>query len=42
MMSASAFAALVPILCVTAAGIACMLAEAFRQPGSRCRSAASD
>ena len=35
MMSASDFAAIVPILCVTAAGIACMLAEALRQPGER-------
>jgi NADH-quinone oxidoreductase subunit N len=34
-MSASAFAAIVPILCVTAAGIASMLAEALRQPGER-------
>jgi NADH-quinone oxidoreductase subunit N len=34
-MTASHFAAIVPILCVTAAGIACMLAEALREPGER-------
>ena len=35
MMSAADFAAIVPILCVTAAGIASMLAEALRKPGER-------
>jgi NADH-quinone oxidoreductase subunit N len=34
-MSSSAIAAIVPILCVTAAGLAAMLAEAFREPGER-------
>jgi NADH-quinone oxidoreductase subunit N len=34
-MSSSAITAIVPILCVTAAGIAAMLAEAFREPGER-------
>jgi NADH-quinone oxidoreductase subunit N len=34
-MSSSSIAAIVPILCVTAAGLAAMLAEAFRQPGER-------
>ncbi len=34
-MSSSSFAAIVPILCVTAAGIAAMLAEALREPGER-------
>jgi len=34
-MSSSSFAAIIPILCVTAAGVAAMLAEAFRQPGER-------
>lgn len=34
-MSSSTFAAIVPILCVTAAGIAAMLAEALREPGER-------
>jgi NADH-quinone oxidoreductase subunit N len=33
--SVSAFTALVPMLCVTAAGIAALLAEALRQPGER-------
>ena len=32
-MSSSSFAAIVPILCVVAAGLAAMLAEAFREPG---------
>jgi len=31
----SSITAIVPILCVTAAGIAAMLAEAFREPGER-------
>ncbi len=34
-MSSSSITAVVPILCVTAAGIAAMLAEAFREPGER-------
>jgi NADH-quinone oxidoreductase subunit N len=34
-MSSSSFFAIIPILCVTAAGIATMLAEALRQPGER-------
>ena len=34
-MSLSSITAIVPILCVTAAGIAAMLAEAFREPGER-------
>ncbi len=34
-MSSSSLAAIIPILCVTAAGIAAMLAEALRQPGER-------
>jgi NADH-quinone oxidoreductase subunit N len=34
-MSSSSFAAIIPILCVIAAGIAAMLAEALRQPGER-------
>jgi NADH-quinone oxidoreductase subunit N len=34
-MSSSAITAIVPILCVTAAGLAAMLAEAFREPGER-------
>jgi NADH-quinone oxidoreductase subunit N len=34
-MSSSSFAAIIPILCVTAAGIAAMLAEALRKPGER-------
>jgi NADH-quinone oxidoreductase subunit N len=34
-MSSSSIAAIVPILCVAAAGIAAMLAEAFRGPGER-------
>ncbi len=34
-MSSSSLAAVIPILCVTAAGIAAMLAEALRQPGER-------
>ncbi|HSK10076.1 MAG TPA: NADH-quinone oxidoreductase subunit N [Vicinamibacterales bacterium] len=34
-MTLADLAALVPILCVTAAGIACMLAEALRAPGER-------
>ena len=34
-MSSSSITAIVPILCVTAAGIAAMLAEAFREPGER-------
>jgi NADH-quinone oxidoreductase subunit N len=34
-MSLLSIAAIVPILCVTAAGIAAMLAEAFREPGAR-------
>jgi NADH-quinone oxidoreductase subunit N len=34
-MYVSSITAIVPILCVTAAGIAAMLAEAFREPGER-------
>jgi NADH-quinone oxidoreductase subunit N len=34
-MYLSSITAIVPILCVTAAGIAAMLAEAFREPGER-------
>ena len=34
-MSSSSIAAIVPILCVTAAGLAAMLAEAFRAPGEK-------
>jgi NADH-quinone oxidoreductase subunit N len=34
-MALSSITAIVPILCVTAAGIAAMLAEAFREPGER-------
>jgi NADH-quinone oxidoreductase subunit N len=34
-MSSFSITAIVPILCVTAAGIAAMLAEAFREPGER-------
>jgi NADH-quinone oxidoreductase subunit N len=34
-MSPSSIAAIVPILCVTAAGLAAMLAEAFRAPGEK-------
>jgi NADH-quinone oxidoreductase subunit N len=34
-MSLSSITAIVPILCVTAAGLAAMLAEAFREPGER-------
>ncbi len=34
-MSLSSITAIVPILCVTAAGLAAMLAEAFRAPGER-------
>ena len=34
-MSSSSIVAIVPILCVMAAGIAAMLAEAFREPGER-------
>ncbi len=34
-MTSSSIAAIIPILCVTAAGIAAMLAEALRQPGER-------
>ncbi len=34
-MSLSDITAIVPILCVTAAGLAAMLAEAFREPGER-------
>jgi NADH-quinone oxidoreductase subunit N len=34
-MPLSSITAIVPILCVTAAGIAAMLAEAFREPGER-------
>lgn len=34
-MFSSSIPAIVPILCVAAAGIAAMLAEAFRQPGER-------
>ncbi len=34
-MPSSAITAIVPILCVTAAGLAAMLAEAFREPGER-------
>ncbi|RPJ73327.1 MAG: NADH-quinone oxidoreductase subunit N [Acidobacteria bacterium] len=34
-MSPSAITAIVPILCVTAAGLAAMLAEAFREPGEK-------
>ncbi len=35
MISASDFAPIIPVLCVVAAGIACMLAEALRQPGEQ-------
>jgi NADH-quinone oxidoreductase subunit N len=34
-MSLSSITAIVPLLCVTAAGLAAMLAEAFREPGER-------
>jgi NADH-quinone oxidoreductase subunit N len=34
-MPSSTLAAIIPILCVTAAGVAAMLAEALRQPGER-------
>jgi NADH-quinone oxidoreductase subunit N len=35
MMSASAWAAIIPIVCVWLGGLAAMLAEAFRSPGER-------
>lgn len=34
-MISPSLAAIVPLLCITAAGLAAMLAEAFREPGER-------